>query len=449
MSEIITRFAKEKKIVRTKEDLEIRDMLTQTLCNDGLFADDKATNEKEAGIRQMSFKDIVNTKEFYQLMPEVVENVLVPELEYQPIISNLLFQEVPVPRPTTYVFSQLGALEAGEVAEGGEYPESQLADGRGGFRLEVPVKKYGLRVAVTDEVIDNDLFGVFTMWLRKAGNALVQRREVVCHDAIQGLGRVVFDNKTPANALYGSTTGRGPTGAANGTLALADLMDMYGSLADLGFTPDIIILHPFAWKMWATNPELRESMIYGSLMGGQQRPDPSQASSYWTQLNNPFLQRYNATGNPTLNSPYTDPLGLTMKLGPNPYTEQYGLLGNTFHIMPGVLPSGVALITSPFVTFTKHPSGAYYTDVIMADSKEVGVILRQSRPTTEEWRDPHRDIRNLKIMERYGAAIMNQGKGIAIAKNVSVARTYEFRDFVVTVPSYGEVDQTTGKGPFA
>ena len=201
MSEIINKFAKEKKIVRTKEELEIRDMLTSTLLNKGLFSDDGVTGEAEAGVRQMSFKDIINTKEFYQLMPEVVENILIPELEYQPIISNLMFQEVPVPRPTTYVFAQLGSLEAGEVAEGGEYPESQLSDGRGGFRLEIPVKKYGLRVAVTDEVIDNDLFGVFTMWLRKAGTALIQRREVVCHDAIQGLGRVVFDNKTPANAI--------------------------------------------------------------------------------------------------------------------------------------------------------------------------------------------------------------------------------------------------------
>ena len=432
-----------KKVVKSADDLKLIRTLTDAISNNGLYTDDYKSEDK-ATVRQLGFKDIMTTKEFYQLMPEVVENILMDTIPYEPLISNLLFQEVPVPRATTYTFSQMGPFEAAEIAEGQEYPEQKWDRYETGFRLEVPIKKYGMRIKVTDEVIENDLFGIWGLWLRKAKEALVQRREVTCHDAIQGLGEVVFDNANPSASLYGSLRGRDITGAANGTMTMEDILDQHARLTELGFTPDIMFIHPYAWKMWAIDPEMRESMLYGGMMSSQHLPQGN-ASNYWNQLNNPYLLRWNATGNPTLQNPYTDPqTGLIMKLGPNPWTQQLGMMGYEYTLKPGFLPSGIRIVVSPFVRLQKVGS-VYVTDIIMADSSEVGVVLRHAMPKTEEWRDPNIDARNLKIMERYGVALLNQGKAINIAKNVVVDRNYVFKEHVVNVTSFAAIDQTVAK----
>lgn len=441
MANIKTLF-EEKKLVRTADDMNTIKSVADAITNNGLFLE--SADSDKASLRQLSFKDIITSREFYQLMPEITEKILLDTVPHQPLISNLLFQEIPVPRATTYTFSQMGAFEAAEIAEGQEYPEQKFDQFDKGYRMEIPIKKYGMRIKVTDEVIENDLFGIFALWLNKARNALIQRREVVCHDAIQGLGEVIFDNANPSASLLGAMGGRDITGASNGTMTLENILDQHARLQELGFNPDILFMHPHAWKMFSIDPELRETILAGATMSNQYLPQ-GQASNYWTQLNNPWLLRYNATGNPTMNNPYTDPSGIMMKLGPNPFTQELGMMGNMYTIPPGFLPSGLRVVVSPFVRFQKASSGQYVTDMIMADSKEVGVILRHNQPKTEEWRDPAIDAQNLKIMERYGAGLLNQGKGVNIARNVVVDRNYVFKEHVVNVTNFAEVNTATSK----
>lgn len=442
----IKKLFEDKKVVQTADEIKMISSLASAVTNDGLFVDE-ASGDKRV-IRQLGFSDIITSKEFYQLMPEVVERILMDTVPYQPIISSLLFQEVPVPRATTYTFSQMGSFEAAEIAEGQEYPEQKFDQFERGYRVEVPIKKYGMRIKVTDEVIENDLFGIFNLWLNKAKQALIQRREIVCHDAIQGLGEVVFDNATPSASLYGSLTGRAFDGSQNGTITITDILDQYARLQELGFTPDTLFMHPFAWKMFATDPEMRNTILSGMMNEGSYLPQ-GQPSNIWTQLNNPLGLRYNATGNPGLTTPYTDPNGIVMKLGPNPFTQELGLMGNTYNIPPGYLPAGLRVVVSPYVRLVKMTSGPaagkYVTDMIMADSREVGIILRHNQPKTEEWRDPNIDAQNLKIMERYGAALLNQGKAVNIIKNVVVDKSHVFKEHVVNVASYNAIDQTAAR----
>ena len=58
------------------------------------------------------------------------------------------------------------------------------------------------------------------------------------------------------------------------------------------------------------------------------------------------------------------------------------------------------------------------------DRTEVGVIVQKENLSTENWTDPERDLRNLKCKERYGIGILNNGKAITVAKNLSVAPSY-------------------------
>ena len=56
----------------------------------------------------------------------------------------------------------------------------------------------------------------------------------------------------------------------------------------------------------------------------------------------------------------------------------------------------------------------------MLDTTELGAIFVSEEPTVDEWDDPARDIKKIKIRERYGLAIFNEGQAISLAKNVSI-----------------------------
>jgi hypothetical protein len=47
---------------------------------------------------------------------------------------------------------------------------------------------------------------------------------------------------------------------------------------------------------------------------------------------------------------------------------------------------------------------------------------------TDRWTDPERDIENIKMREEYGFALLEQGKGIGIARNIVIARNYVFEN---------------------
>ena len=56
----------------------------------------------------------------------------------------------------------------------------------------------------------------------------------------------------------------------------------------------------------------------------------------------------------------------------------------------------------------------------MLDSKELGALVVAEDPTTEEWVDMARDIRKVKIRERYGIALYNEGNSVSVAQNISI-----------------------------
>ena len=49
---------------------------------------------------------------------------------------------------------------------------------------------------------------------------------------------------------------------------------------------------------------------------------------------------------------------------------------------------------------------------------ELGVLLVDEELTTEEWRDPARDITKIKFRERYCFGILNEGESVAVLRNI-------------------------------
>ena len=83
----------------------------------------------------------------------------------------------------------------------------------------------------------------------------------------------------------------------------------------------------------------------------------------------------------------------------------------------------MAINFSPWVKFDKLTKKF---DMYVVDKSEVGIVAQREGLSTENWTDPEKDIRNLKAKERYGIGILNNGRGITVAKNIAVATSYPY-----------------------
>ena len=97
--------------------------------------------------------------------------------------------------------------------------------------------------------------------------------------------------------------------------------------------------------------------------------------------------------------------------------ERVGTQQSTF-TMPSYFPAtGLRILPSPHVPFDAEKKT---TSIIMLDSNETGAIVVAEEPNMEEWRDHARDINKIKIRERYGITLFNDGQAVAVARNVSI-----------------------------
>lgn len=85
-----------------------------------------------------------------------------------------------------------------------------------------------------------------------------------------------------------------------------------------------------------------------------------------------------------------------------------------------VAPLGLNVLLSRFVRLAGG-----VTDLYLIDRNEIGANLVREEMSTEEFDDPTRDIRALKMRERYDLVVYGDGEGIVMAKELAVASSYE------------------------
>lgn len=219
----------------------------------------------------------------------------------------------------------------------------------GGASTEVKVKKYGLKVKITDEMINDSQWDVVGMHLEAAGRAMARKKEENIFNEFSKHGHVVFDADKGSIDPSFAPTGRGFDGTLNGTLSAQDFIDMCTSIMAAGFNPTDVIMHPLCYSLFAANDALMGLMgqpAFGG-MGGQHQIDMSVPES----------RAYN-------------------------------------------LPvRGLQLSFSPYVPFDEVNKKF---DFYIIDRNNVGVLLVKEEMSTEQFDDPARDIQALKVKERYG-----------------------------------------------
>jgi hypothetical protein len=171
-------------------------------------------------------------------------------------------------------------------------------------------------------------------------------------------------------------------GNLNGSFDLDDLIDMVAELVADERTFTHMLLHPLAWTILAKDPVIRNFGLYGN------------RSIYEGQL-----------------------------VAGGGSQDQSTIVRN---LTQGAWPWIPSMILSPFVSFaaaTGASSGTTLTDIYCIDVNDLGAVLQREDVSTEDFRDPQKDINNVKIKERYDVIVYGTDN-IKLADNVVVTRNY-------------------------
>ena len=334
-------------------------------------------NGEEAAIdKYVPLKEALSTSDATIVFPKTIRMIMTEAAEPLYLISNWL-ERVQINSGVSVEFVNFGAVRAHEIPEGSEYPNEELDMAQFGTgTTEVRVKKYGLKMKVTDEMINDSQWDVLGIRLRAAGRAMARKKEEVAFEQLRKHGHVVFDADDTNAELQ--PTGRGFDGTLNNTLSAEDFVAMCTSIIAAGFTPTDVVMHPLTWPLFSANTFI--SNIAG-------------------------LAAFGGGATPVVHNP-------------NAANAQQSMMKAGNQQLP---VSGLTLSFSPWVPFNEVDKKF---DVFILDRNNIGVLLEKESMTTDEFDDPYRDIRALKVKERYGIGILHGGRAIAVAKNIAYKKTY-------------------------
>lgn len=339
----------------------------------------------------LTMQEALTTTDSVKLIPKVIEGKLreAAEPEY---LGARFFQTVKVNGVSSavYVIPVVGEIRAYEVPEGGKYNED--TPGWNTFEnstLEIRVKKIGVKVSITEEAIADSSWDILGINVRKMGRAMARYKEEQIFNAFSTHGHVVFDNDLKDINPDARTTGRDITGNFNDTLSVEDFLDLTMALMGNGYNPTDVIMHPLVWVVFARNAMIGNGLSFGALGGNYVHP-------------NGGIQ-----GTPAAFGMANSGSGQKLIMTPDQVQNR--------------LPVPMTVNFSPWIKFDKIQKKF---DMYILDRSEVGIVAQKDPLSTENWTDPERDIRSLKVKERYGIGILNNGRGITVARNIAVAPSY-------------------------
>lgn len=367
---------------------------------------------------RITVKEALTTNDMHILLPKTIETIMLDAAEPEYLASQFL-RTITLSEGRSMEFINFGAIRAFEIAEGQEYPEQSLDIAKMGGKLttEVRVKKFGLKVKVTDEMINDSQWDVIGMHLQAAGRALARKKEENVFLEFSRHGHTVFDadlGGTWNGSVYSpnetglAPTGRGFDGSYNGTMTVQDFIDMCTSIMAAGFTPTDVIMHPLCYSIFVANENLM------SLFANA--PGSYGAAAFGGGV----------VGTPPLNG------GVTTN------TVSGLIPANRAYQLP---VAGLQLHFSPYVPFNEIDKKF---DLYILDRNNCGVMVVKDPISVEQFDDPSRDIQALKVKERYGVGTLNGGLGIAVAKNIRFAKTWPMpgREFAA-MPMPADMNNTT------
>lgn len=365
--------------------------------------------EKQDSVK---LEDALSVPNAPMLFPKVISNI-VKEAQEPLLVGTSLLQRLNYSYGQTITFPAVGAITAADIAEGQEYPETQLQ--MGGSTVTATIGKSGIAVKVTEEMVRYSQFDVIGMHLRAAGKALARHKEQKIFNYIRTLGVPTHDNLQPTKSVFGVTTGRDLTGSANGSVTMDNIFDAFAQIVTQGYMPNTLLLHPLTWTMFVKDAQLRAfvqanggGVFFASWTGNPAGKAP------WDNSSQGGLGV--ASGQKIL--PGQTPDGQTAPHGQTASNLlQYPQNINSAPVLPSYMNVPFRIIVSPFVPYDARRR---LTDIYMFDSSELGVLVVDHDVMTEQFNDPRVDIEKIKLKERYAIGILNEGQAVGVMRNVKV-----------------------------
>lgn len=316
-----------------------------------------------------NFKDFLASPSAKVLIPRVIIGTMRQAAD--PVyLASKFYKKIRLKNGQAVMFPSIGVMRAHDVAEGQEIPE-ETVDWQLHKNSLIHVGKSGVRIQYSDELQSDLEFDLISVLLQEAGRAMARLKEQKAFDEWLRHGWTVFDNSLRSKIPEAGTTGLDFQGNLNDTMSIDDLLDIIIAVYNNEYTPTDLIMHPLVWTVFARNG------LTGSLTAPFDRE---------TKREMPNAQ---------------------FKLGPES--------------IQGRLPFAFNVNLSPFAPIDRN---AKTFDMFCVDANNVGVQIVKDELKTEEFRDPSRDLNNVKVIERYGFGTYNEGRAICSAKNISMAKSY-------------------------
>lgn len=382
---------------------------------------------------QRVFTDTVSSSHLRPLLQVSTQEAMREPLTLAPILTGL-FNPIRVRGGEVRVIHGAisAALYADDIGEAGTYPQGNIQVG-GGMQTAA-IGKVGLQVGFTKEALMHCTWDIMGLNLKYMRDALVRHKEAKASAIIRSLGTELFNNLTPSTSLFGTCTGRGLDMAANGSVTADDIFTGASHMAEEGFWPDLIIVHPQTAFMWLQDPVLRNLFMIGQ---GREFFNMWQGNIGPTD---PWSNGAMGIAGPSHGNAVT-PVGAVSGGSPNGIEgREWGMTSSPS--MPSYFGWPMQVVVSPLVPYDVE-SGL--TDIILAARGQIGLLLQEEDPITASWTQESNDVFFTKIYERYAFHIGNEGQSLGIFKNIP-ARGRNYWDGTLrahTLGVTGEVDQTT------
>ena len=316
-----------------------------------------------------NFKDFLASPSAKVLIPRVIIGTMRQAAD--PVyLASKFYKSIRLKNGQAVMFPSIGVMRAHEVAEGQEIPE-ETVDWQLHKNSLISVGKVGIRIQYSDELQSDLEFDLVSVLLQEAGRAMARLKEQKAFDEWRRHSWKVFDNDLVSINPEAGTTGLDFEGNRNDTLSIDDLLDLIIAVYNNEYTPTDLVMHPLVWSVFARNG------LTGSLTAPFDRE---------TKREMPNAQ---------------------FKLGPES--------------IQGRLPFAFNVNLSPFAPIDVDNKKF---DLFCVDANNVGVQIVKDGLKTENFRDPSRDLNNVKVIERYGFGTYNEGRAVCSANNISMAKSY-------------------------
>lgn len=374
------------------------------------------------GIR-FEIKDALATADTPQLLGQIYTEVLQELIQLQSIgtrlVQTIRHDEISG-ESTSFKWIGAGNIPNVERAESGEYPEFTIAAGKTST-VRAQFLQRGLVVKITQEDIRYSRWDIIRAHITQAGLALARAKEKLIFQVFEDAGAVIFDNNdpltggTPVASVKGRGTGRDRYGNKNGSLTYEDYVDMVSIMVSNGYSPNVLLIHPLALPIFQKDPILRH---VGVINGN---PEAFLNSS---------LQGTNAYKNGTVDTWRKQQRAANGNAQTLDDIET-GLLSTTTPNLPSYHPlSGLTIIAShmvPYDPITKT------TSLILVDTSASAILNEQVPLTVDSWEEYSREIYVVRIKEAYSVDVIDEGRGIAVAKNIPLVPNEIFNDPQVVI----------------